>query len=1088
MRSYCRLKGILFFITTAVVFTLAVAAMGTAFAQGMAESAWPCRGYNSGRTGQSPYLGAQTGTLKWRYQTADKIYSSPVIGMDGTVYIAGLDSKLYALKPESGGLLWKYQATDKIYASPAIGADGTIYVGSYDGIVHAVKPDGSKKWDSPTGYQTESSPVIGQDGTIYIGNHDGKIYALAPQDGTVLWASQTAPLYLYSSPALGPDGTIYAAGADGRLYAFRPDGSLRWNYPVSENGTPSSLVGLAVGTNNTIYIASEDGAVYALEVKGDNPILKWTFRTRDQVHSSPAIGSDGIVYIGSHDSKVYAIKPDGRLKWSYQTGGAVYSSPALGVDGTIYIGSLDGRIYALRPDSSLVWSYRTRGQIYSSPAIGADSTLYIASYDYRIYAFGAAGCRDNDQCTGDGDFCQRKIGDCTGQGVCSSSPRTPCPDVSDPVCGCDGQTYGNWCLAAANLVSIAHTGACGEQHEEVCDGQDNDLDGQVDENLTRPCDTACGAGLETCQSGQWVGCTAPQPQSEICDGNDNDCDGQVDENLTRPCDTACGAGLETCQSGQWVGCTAPQPEAEICDGKDNDCDNQTDEGLTRPCSNGQGVETCQSGQWIGCTAPQPEDEICDGKDNDLDGQTDEDLTRPCLTACGAGLETCQSGQWIGCTAPQPEDEICDGKDNDCDGQTDEGLIRLCSTACGTGTETCQSGQWVGCNAPQSEAEVCDGKDNDCDGQTDEGLTRPCGNGQGTETCQSGQWVGCNAPQPEAEICDGKDNDLDGQTDEGLTRPCSTVCGSGMETCQSGQWVGCTAPQPQNEVCDGKDNDCDGQTDEGIAMNTYYTDSDGDGYGDASSSIQACSAAPDGYVANSTDCNDADRNVHPTAPEIPCNGQDDNCQGGDSTAVCSSQGQVENETGQLDIQGTPGKAGQDILIPVRIQSAPNAVHTFGFDVIYNPESLTYTGSFEPGNLAGSFPTFDVKLLCPGRIRISGSSPAGGVLKGASGYLVRLKFRTAGGQENQGYFLQLENLGDDIGWFSATGGILSIPPQCNGDIDGDGTVTMKDAGIIFNCYLGNGTCPECADVNQDGKVSPEDVSCLTAKFFGQPSCLD
>lgn len=67
--------------------------------------------------------------------------------------------------------------------------------------------------------------------------------------------------------------------------------------------------------------------------------------------------------------------------------------------------------------------------------------------------------------------------------------------------------------------------------EEICDGKDNDGDGQIDEGLSRPCSTACGQGYEVCRNGQWVDCSAPLPQPEICDGKDNDCDGQIDEEV-----------------------------------------------------------------------------------------------------------------------------------------------------------------------------------------------------------------------------------------------------------------------------------------------------------------------------------------------------------------------------------------------------------------------------------------------------------------------------------------------------------------------------------------------------------------------------
>ena len=79
----------------------------------------------------------------------------------------------------------------------------------------------------------------------------------------------------------------------------------------------------------------------------------------------------------------------------------------------------------------------------------------------------------------------------------------------------------------------------------------------------------------------------------------------------------------------------------------------------------------------------------------------------------------------------------------------------------------------------------------------------------------------------------------------------------------------------SETCDGVDNDCDGEIDEGV-MDTYYDDADGDGFGDPSSSVDACEALT-GTVPNSNDCDDSDSTIYPGAEEL-CDGIDNNCDG------------------------------------------------------------------------------------------------------------------------------------------------------------------------------------------------------------------
>ena len=76
---------------------------------------------------------------------------------------------------------------------------------------------------------------------------------------------------------------------------------------------------------------------------------------------------------------------------------------------------------------------------------------------------------------------------------------------------------------------------------------------------------------------------------------------------------------------------------------------------------------------------------------------------------------------------------------------------------------------------------------------------------------------------------------------------------------------------------------------------WYFDNDGDGFGDPDKTTESCNA-PNGYVADNTDCNDNNETIYPGADEL-CDGLDNNCDGEIDNATTNCEGETICVDGQ-----------------------------------------------------------------------------------------------------------------------------------------------------------------------------------------------
>ncbi len=370
------------------------------------------------------------------------------------------------------------------------------------------------------------------------------------------------------------------------------------------------------------------------------------------------------------------------------------------------------------------------------------------------------------------------------------------------------------------------------------DGVDQDCDGASDYDADGDGFDAAAHGGTDCDD--LVATTNPDAEETWYDGVDADCSGGSDHDQDGDGYDALSGGGDDCDD---LDATVNAGATETWyDGVDQDCSGGSDYD-----HDGDGHDALAYGgddcdELDASVNPSATEAWYDGIDQDCDGWSDYDQDQDGEDGTAYWGTDCDD---LDASVNAAAEEVWyDGVDQDCDGADDYDQDGDGAQAVSAGGDDCDDAD---ASVHPSAAEVCDGADDDCDGAVDEGVTTSYyvdadGDGYGTP----GATVdACEAPAGYAAA--------------------STDCDDGAASVNPGA----------TETCDAVDEDCDGVVDEGLATGTYHLDADGDGYGDASVSITDC-AAPSGYVADATDCDDTTDTTSPGADELAYDLADNDC--------------------------------------------------------------------------------------------------------------------------------------------------------------------------------------------------------------------
>lgn len=292
----------------------------------------------------------QNGELKWRYQTAGKIYSTPAIA-EGRVVCASTDSVIYCLDLVSGELLWNYKTGKAIVASPVIDND-QVYIGSSEGIFRSLNlKSGELNWQfKGVKNFVECRPLVYAD-KVYFGSWGNTFYALNRKTGSLKWKREK-----HSNRMLSP-AAVWPVAAGGKIFIVAPDRHMtaldaHTGREIWDSGQYSCRESIGISADGElVYIKNmTEGNVDAFYTQAGEQQLAWECKAGlgYEIAPSPITEAGNLIFVPTATGTVCAInKETHEVVWKHKLSNALVNLIVPVGNSQILVTTLDGKVACL---------------------------------------------------------------------------------------------------------------------------------------------------------------------------------------------------------------------------------------------------------------------------------------------------------------------------------------------------------------------------------------------------------------------------------------------------------------------------------------------------------------------------------------------------------------------------------------------------------------------------------------------------------------------------------------------------------------------------------------------------------------------